>query len=285
MQVAAKTFSIDLGRVRTQTTNTFKCANTSPTAASSGADMNGKAAEIACVEILGRIKTAAAAILGHNAPHDMQIRDEVVWCDGRKTDLSWKELIQKAYLMKTQLSAYGHYAVPRLTFDKTKEKGSPFAYHVYGTALFEVTLDCLRGTYRFDSIKIVHDIGRSINPRIDEGQVVGAMIQGLGWMTMEELLYSPEGRPLIDSLSKYKVPDMRTLPPVLALDFLENADNPYAVLNSKAVGEPPLMYGIGAYFALQNALAAARPGKALPFAAPLTPKKTLAFLYDTAESV
>jgi len=279
MQVVAKTFSIDLGRVRTQTTNTFKCANTSPTAASSGADMNGKAAEIACVEILGRIQNAAAAILGHNAPHDIQIRDEAVWCEGRKTDLSWKELIQKAYLMKTQLSAYGHYSVPRLTFDKTKEKGSPFAYHVYGTALFEVTLDCLRGTYRFDSIKIVHDIGRSINPRIDEGQVMGAMIQGLGWMTMEELLYSPEGRPLIDSLSKYKVPDMRCLPPVLALDFLENADNPYAVLNSKAVGEPPLMYGIGAYFALQNALAAARPGKALPWNAPLTPKKTLAFLY------
>jgi xanthine dehydrogenase large subunit len=241
--------------------------------------MNGKAAEIACAEILGRIKTAAAAILGHNAPHDIQIKDETVWCDGRKTELLWKEFIQKAYLMKTPLSAYGHYSVPGLSFDKAKEKGRPFAYHVYGTALFEATLDCARGTYRFDAVKIVHDAGRSINPRIGEGQVMGAMIQGLGWMTMEELLYSAEGRPLIDALSKYKVPDMRALPPVLELDFLENADNPYAVLNSKAVGEPPLMYGIGAYFALQNALAAARPGKALPWDAPLTPKKALAFLY------
>ena len=280
MQVVAKTFSIDLGRVRTQTTNTFKCANTSPTAASSGADMNGKAAEIACADILGRIRAAAAAILGHNAPHDIQIIDEVVWCEGRKTELAWKELIQKAYLMKTQLSAYGHYSVPGLTFDKTKEKGRPFAYHVYGTAFFEATLDLVRGTYRFDAVKIVHDIGRSINLRIDQGQVMGAMMQGLGWMTMEELLYSPEGRPLIDTLSKYKVPDMRSTPPVLELDFLENADNPYAVMNSKAVGEPPLMYGIGAYFALINAMAAARPGKELPWDSPLTPKKTLAFLYE-----
>jgi xanthine dehydrogenase large subunit len=204
-----------------------------------------------------------------------------VYCEGHKTDLTWKTLIQKAYLMKTQLSAYGHYSVPGLTFDKTKEKGRPFAYHVYGTALIETTLDLARGTYRFDSVQIVHDIGRSINPRIDEGQVMGAMMQGLGWMTMEELLYSPEGKPLIDTLSKYKVPDMRFTPPVLELDFLENADNPYAVLNSKAVGEPPLMYGIGGYFALINALAAARPGKPLPWNAPLTPKKVLAFLYDT----
>lgn len=282
MQVIGRTLSIDVRRVHTQTTNTFKVANTSPTAASSGADMNGKAAEIACSEILGRLKTAAAAILGHNNPGDIQIRDEVVWCEGRETQLKWKELVQKAYLMKTNLSAYGHYAVPNLTFDKTKEKGRPFAYHVYGTALIEATVDCIRGTYRFDAVHMVHDIGRSINELIDEGQVYGALMQGIGWVTMEELLYSKEGKPLVDSLSKYKVPDMRFTPETLSLHFLENADNPYAVMNSKAVGEPPLMYGIGAYFAVLNALAAARPGRELFFSAPLTPKKVLSFLYGEA---
>ena len=282
MQVIARTLSIDVRRVHTQTTNTFKVANTSPTAASSGADMNGKAAEIACSEILGRLKTAAAAILGHNNPGDIQIRDEVVWCEGRETQLKWKELVQKAYLMKTNMSAYGHYAVPNLTFDKTKEKGRPFAYHVYGTALIEATVDCIRGTYRFDAVHMVHDIGRSINELIDEGQVYGALMQGIGWVTMEELLYSKEGKPLVDSLSKYKVPDMRFTPETVSLHFLENADNPYAVMNSKAVGEPPLMYGIGAYFAVLNALAAARPGRELFFSAPLTPKKVLSFLYGEA---
>lgn len=280
LQVVARTFSIDPGRVKVETTNTGRVANTSPTAASTGADMNGKAAEIACLNILERLKKVAAEHLGQDGPGAVEIKDEQVLYRGKKTGLTWQELVAKAYVNRTNLSAQGYYATPGVYFDREKEKGQPFAYHVFGTAVTQVTLDCIRGTYEIDSVKIVHDAGKSLDLLIDRGQVEGALLQGIGWLTIEELLFDEEGRLLSNSAGTYKFPDIKFTPMDVEVHFLENADNPYAVLKSKAVGEPPFMYGIGAYFAIMAAAQAFRPGKEFPVHAPLTPEKVLGFLYE-----
>ena len=281
LQVAALTFSIAPGRVKIETTNTTRTANTSPTAASTGADMNGKAAQIACREILERLKKVAAELLPHSAARDILIKDEQVLCRGATTGLTWQELIAKAYERRSNLSAQGYYATPRIFFDRDKEKGKPFAYHVFGTAITEVSLDCIRGRYEIDRVCMVHDAGKNIDLLIDRGQVEGALLQGIGWLTIEELLYTKEGRLLSNSAGTYKYPDIKFTPKEVQLHFLENADNPYAVLQSKAIGEPPFMYGIGCYFALMNAIKAYRPGKDFPIHAPLTPEKVLHLLYES----
>ena len=280
LQVVARTFSIDPGRVKVETTNTSRVANTSPTAASTGADMNGKAAEIACLNILERLKKVAAEYLGQAGTGDIEIKDEQVYCRGKKAGLDWQGLVAKAYVNRTNLSAQGYYATPGIYFDREKEKGQPFAYHVFGTAVTEVTLDCIRGTYEIDRVSIVHDAGKSLDLLIDKGQVEGALMQGIGWLTIEELLFDEDGRLISNSAGTYKFPDIKFAPHTVEVHFLENADNPYAVLKSKAVGEPPFMYGIGAYFAIMTAAKAFRPGKEFPVHAPLTPEKVLGFLYN-----
>jgi len=281
-KIVADVFGIDDALVRMESTSTGRVANTSPTAASSGADMNGKAAQIAAQKILLRLKDSAAGQLCHNNPEDITLVDGAVFCEGEKTEIFWKTLVASTYLSRVDLSAHGYYKVPGLTFDRTPgiEKGTPFAYHVFGTALTEVTVDCLKGTYTIDAVRVVHDIGRSIDTLIDEGQVFGALIQGIGWMTVEKLVWSRKGQPLVDTASKYKIPDFKSTPPELELHFLKNADNPCAVADSKAVGEPPFMYGIGAYFAIMDAVQAFDPHKELPMCAPATPEFVLGCLYD-----
>jgi xanthine dehydrogenase large subunit len=261
--IVAQTLGIDPARVRVESTSTGRVANTSPTAASTGADMNGAAARLACQQILRRLRPLAAARLGTDT------------CAGASADQAWTQLVQAAYLARVDLSAHAHYATPDLTFDRAKEKGRPFAYHVYGTAITEVTLDCLRGTATVDAVRLVHDAGRSLDVDTDLGQVEGALAQGLGWMLLEEARYDDHGRLLHDTAGKYKVPDVRFAPATVEVAFLQNADNARAVLGSKAVGEPPFMYGIGAYFALRAAILAARPDLDPEVVAPLTPERTL----------
>jgi len=277
--VAGRTLGIAQSRLRMESTSTRRVANTSPTAASTGADLNGKAVELACQELKTRLLGVAAARLGAPAG-ELEIRNERVLRSGRETGLAWAALVQSAYMARANLTAQAHYATPRIHFDRATEKGEPFAYHVYGTALVEATIDGLRGTAQVDSLQVVHDAGSSLNPLVDRGQAEGAIVQGIGWVTLEELLYSDRGRLLTDTLSTYKVPDLRTAPPHIEVRFLADAANPQAVLNSKAVGEPPFMYGIGAYFALLAALRAFRPGKPLPFSAPLTNERILAWLSE-----
>ena len=279
-QVAANVFSISSERIKIESTNTTRIANTSPTAASSGADLNGKATEVACLEIKERLKKFAASLLSHPVPEDVELKDGFVFIKNQKTDISWEKLVNDAYWKRTDLSAHGFYATPRIHFDREKEKGLPFAYHVFGTSLFEVTLDCIRGTYDIDAVYLVHDCGKSLDILTDRGQVEGGLIQGIGWMTMEEILYSKEGKLITDNTSTYKIPDIKFTPPTLEIRFLENIENPYAVMNSKAIGEPPFMYGIGAYFAVFDAMKAFRPDKELIFDSPITPEKVLSFLYD-----
>ena len=198
--------------------------------------------------------------------------------------MNWEQLIEKAFLARVNLSAKGHYATPVIHFDKSKEKGHPFAYHVYGTAITIATIDCIRGTYSFDSVQIVHDFGSSMNRIIDIGQTEGGLVQGIGWMTMEELAYNHEGRLLSNALSTYKVPDIYAVPKKIDIQFLNTDGTDMALFKSKAVGEPPLMYGIGAYFALLNAIQAAKPSFTPNiYSAPMTPEKVLLALYGSSQ--
>ncbi|WP_084553642.1 xanthine dehydrogenase molybdopterin binding subunit [Olleya marilimosa] len=279
MQIAADVFSIPIEKIKIETTNTTRVANTSPSAASSTADLNGKATLMSCNALVERLKIVASEDLKASVK-DITLKEESVYINNKKSALTWTELVSKAMLKRVALTENAHYATPEIHFDKTKEKGHPFAYHVYGTAITTTTIDCMRGTYEFDSVKIVHDYGKSMSEGIDLGQVEGALIQGIGWMTMEEIAYNKEGRLLSNALSTYKVPDIFSVPKTVEVIPVETEGNDMAILKSKAVGEPPLMYGIGAYFALQNAIKAFNPNYDLQFNAPMTPEKVLTGLYQ-----
>jgi len=281
LQVAASAFSINPEKVKLETTNTTRVANTSPSAASSTADLNGKALQIACDKLLERLKETAAKKLGTKADK-ITIKDELIYDGDLPSELHWEELIQAALLDRVCLTENGHYATPVIHFDKTKEKGHPFAYHVYGTAILIVTVDCIRGTYEFDAVKLVHDFGKSMNESIDLGQIEGGLVQGIGWMTMEELKYNNEGRLLSNALSTYKIPDIYSVPKEIQVEAIDTEGHDMAIKKSKAVGEPPLMYGLGAYFAIQNAVKAYNPDYQLKFDAPFTPEKVLMGLYEKA---
>ena len=281
-QVAAEVFSVSPDRIKIETTNTSRIANTSPTAASSAADLNGKATEQACTGILNNLKDVAAEILNVKVSTQIKIVDETVYLNDSKTNLLWIELIKTANLKRVSLSAHSFYATPGIYFDKVKEKGKPFAYHSFGTAIVEATVDCLRGIYKINSVKVVHDFGKSLNPAIDRGQAEGAIMQGLGWMTIEEVIYDENGKLLTDALSTYKVPDIHFTPD-LQVEFLEDSENPLGIFKSKAIGEPPLMYGIGGYFAIMNAMKSFRPDSEFEISAPITPEKVLLNLYSKVE--
>ena len=282
LQIAAHIFSIDPKRVKLESTNTMRVANTSPSAASSTADLNGKALQKACNVLLERLTTCAAEHLGVSS-NDITLKDGMVYRNESKTDLVWEQLVLMAFLKRICLTENGHYATPNISFDMNKEKGHPFAYHVYGLALTQVTLDCIRGTYEFDAVKIVHDFGKTMNPDVDFGQVEGGLIQGMGWMTMEEIHYNDEGQLMSNTLSTYKIPDIYSVPKTVRIEPLDTEGSDMAILKSKAVGEPPLMYGIGAYFAIDNAIKSFNPNFNSTFDAPFTNEKALMGLYASSE--
>ncbi|MFH1262986.1 MAG: molybdopterin cofactor-binding domain-containing protein [Pseudomonadota bacterium] len=276
--VAAETLSIDPELVRIESTSTARVANTSPTAASSSADLNGNATRLACLQVLGRLKEVAAKVTGSG---DVLVRDGWVCANGRKTEWDWKKLVGSAYASRVSLSAQAHYVTPDIHFDKKTEKGEPFAYHATGTAVTEVTIDGLRGTLRVDAVRAIHDVGKSLDRTIDRGQAEGALIQGIGWMTMEEILHDPTGKIVTDTLTTYKVPDLYAAPADVEFRFAEGPHAPVGVVGAKAIGEPPFMYGIGTYFAALNALRAFRPGLEPFFHAPLTSERILMTLTAT----
>jgi len=282
-QVAARTLGIAIGRVKVESTNTTRVANTSPSAASATADLNGKATEMACLALRERLLRHASTEYTLNY-EGLEIRNEQVLAAGVPADTTWERLVSSAYWKRVSLTENAHYATPNIHFDPATEQGYPFAYHVYGTALTTVTVDCLRGTYELDAVRIAHDFGQSMNPVVDRGQIEGGAVQGIGWMTMEELIYNAEGRLLSNSLNSYKIPDLYAAPKVLDVHFLDTPGHPRAIFRSKAVGEPPLMYGIGAYFAIRDAVRAFRPGHQPAFSAPFTPEKVLLNLYPASAS-
>ncbi|MCF6353108.1 MAG: molybdopterin-dependent oxidoreductase [Cyclobacteriaceae bacterium] len=279
LQIAATIFSITTKKIKLESTNTTRVANTSPTAASATADLNGKALEKACNALLDRLANSAAKHLRVDKL-EVKLKEGFVFVSEKKSELSWEQLVDMAFLERVCLTENGHYATPLINFDKDKEKGHPFAYHVFGLALTEITLDCIRGTYEFDAVKIVHDFGKSMNPTIDQGQIEGGLVQGIGWMTLEEIKYNKEGRLLSNSLSTYKVPDIYSVPKEISIEPLVTEGTDMAILKSKAVGEPPLMYGIGAYFAIEHAIKAFNPSYKSAYNTPFTHEKVLMALYN-----
>jgi xanthine dehydrogenase large subunit len=279
LQVAARTFSIHPDKIKVNSTNTFRIANTSPSAASATADLNGKATLMACNAILQRLKEVASNELTISVDR-IELKDEFVFVDGNKTETTWLQAIAWAFMKRVSLSEHAHYSTPEIHYDKTKEKGHPFAYHVYGTAITTTTIDCMRGTYEVDSVKVVHDFGSTMNKAIDLGQIEGGIVQGIGWMTLEELIYDQQGKLRSNALSTYKVPDIYSVPKELVVEFLETDKDNLAIFKSKAVGEPPLMYGIGAFFALRNAIKSFNPKACIALSAPMTAEKVLMGLYS-----
>jgi xanthine dehydrogenase large subunit len=282
-QVAAKMFGLDVDHVKVHTTNTLRIANTSPTAASAAADLNGKATQVACDAIRDRLFAVAKDLVEAKSVEDLSLDEGFIYRNGERTSLDWQTLVMTAHLDRVNLSEHSHYATPGIRFDWTTAKGHPFAYHVYGTAIVGVTVDCLRGRYEVDFVKCCHDFGSSMNTAVDHGQIEGGIVQGLGWMTMEEVVYDSDGRLRSNALSTYKVPDIYSAPKEIAILPLKTDRENLAVLNSKAVGEPPLMYGIGVYFAIRNAVRSfteAGGNFDMPFDAPFTPEKVLLSLYN-----
>jgi xanthine dehydrogenase large subunit len=275
--VVARSLGLPLERISVERTSTQTVANTVPTAASTGSDLNGMAAKIACEQILARLSAKAGEILGVPAA-SISFADALVLSGGAPTELSWNKLVEVAFESRVDLSAHGFYATPNLFYDGAAERGRPFAYYVYGAACVTARVDLVLGRASLESATIVHDSGTSLDQEVDLGQIEGAFAQGLGWTLLEDLRFGEDGRPLTDSLSTYKLPDASFMPHATAVEFLPPGENPFAPFNSKAVGEPPLQYGIAAYFAVLDALRAAKPEGEDFYSIPLIPEKIEAFL-------
>lgn len=280
IHIAAEELGLPVERVKIETTNTTRIANMSPSAASATTDLNGNATILACKQILNRFRQMLADKLGVTNPDLLTFEDQKVLYAGKETDTTWDEVVEMAYHEQVALSAHAFYATPDIWFDTEEEDGKPFAYHVCGTAITEVTVDCLRGTYDIDTVRLVHDLGRPINELVDIGQVEGGLAQGLGWMTLEELAYGEDGRLLSGALSTYKAPDVYHMPDDVRVK-MRTVENPVGPQGSKAVGEPPLMYGIGVYFAIREAMQAYREDD-YSLDAPATPERVLLGLHGDA---
>jgi len=273
-QVVAEEFQIDLDRVKITATTTSKVPNTSPTAASSGADLNGMAAQNAARQIKDRLIDFAAE--SHQVP-----RDQVVFLPNRvrigNAEISFNELVKQAYMARVQLSAAGFYKTPKIHWDRSKGRGHAFYYYAYGAACSEVSVDTLTGEYVVERTDILHDTGRSLNKIIDIGQIEGGFIQGMGWLTTEELWWDGKGRLRTHAPSTYKIPLASDRPKVfnVALTDWSEAYEP-TVHRSKAVGEPPLPLGLAVLHALSDAVASVADHTVCPrLDAPATPECVL----------
>ncbi len=273
-QVVATAFQVDLDRVKVSATRTDKVPNTSPTAASSGSDLNGMAALDACEKILDRLVAFAAEHWSVPA-EQVSFADNQVLIGGLA--VPWAEFIQTAYMHRISLSSSGFYATPKIHYDHDKGQGHPFLYYANGAACSEVVVDTLTGEYRVVRTDILHDVGRSLNPDIDIGQIEGGFVQGMGWLTTEELVYSDEGRLLTTGAATYKIPAVSDCPPDLRVALLPESPNREAtVFHSKAVGEPPLMLGIAVWSALRDAVASLTDYRySPPLDSPATPERVL----------
>ncbi|MFG3344342.1 xanthine dehydrogenase molybdopterin binding subunit [Streptomyces sp. NPDC048018] len=277
MQVAATTLGIPLYKVRLAPTRTDKVPNTSATAASSGADLNGGAIKNACEQLRRRLLQVAASQLGANAS-DVRIVEGVARALGSDKELAWDDLVRTAYFQRVQLSAAGYYRTEGLHWDAKSFRGSPFKYFAHGAAATEVEVDGFTGAYRIRRVDIVHDVGDSLSPMIDIGQVEGGFVQGAGWLTLEDLRWDTSdgpnrGRLLTQAASTYKLPSFSEMPEEFNVTLMENATEEGAVYGSKAVGEPPLMLAFSVREALRQAAAAFGPaGVSVDLGCPATPE-------------
>ncbi|WIV96595.1 xanthine dehydrogenase molybdopterin binding subunit [Kinneretia aquatilis] len=258
-QVVAEELGLSLARVRCSATDTQKVANTSATAASTGSDLNGKAAQDAARQIRLRLQPLAAQLLGCTEA-ELRFAGDHVHGAGESSSLPFTELVAKAYLQRIQLWSDGFYATPGLHWDRARLQGKPFYYFAYGAAVAEVLVDTLTGESRVTRADVLHDAGRSLNPALDIGQVEGAFVQGLGWLTMEELVWHPKtGALSTHAPSTYKIPTANDSPPDFRVALYEQANAADSIHRSKAVGEPPLLLPFSVLLAIKDAIAAAGP--------------------------
>jgi xanthine dehydrogenase large subunit len=275
-QVAADAFQVPLASVRITSTRTDKVPNTSATAASSGSDLNGMAALHACEQIKARLAAWAHENFGH---------DPVFTADGVQIGrelLSFRDFVNQAYLARVSLSATGFYKTPDIHYDRVHHKGRPFYYFAYGAACSEVVVDTLTGENKVTRVDILHDVGRSLNPAIDLGQIEGGFIQGMGWLTTEELVFDAKGRLTTHAPSTYKIPTAGDRPDVFSMAIWKPGENRENTIHrSKAVGEPPLMLAISVFSALTDAVASVGGHQVMPnLDAPATPERILAAIND-----
>ena len=255
-QVAARSLGAQQAVIRASATDTSKVPNTSATAASSGADLNGMAVQAACETLMGRLKDHLAEHYGVDAT-EISVAEGQVTAPG--LSLTWQEMIASAYQARVSLSATGFYKTPDIAWDRIKGVGRPFLYFAYGAAVTEVVIDTLTGENRILRCDILHDCGASLNPALDIGQIEGGFVQGAGWLTMEELVWDAAGHLKTHAPSTYKIPACSDRPEVFNVDLWPGQNSQKTVYRSKAVGEPPFMHGISAFLALSNAVSACGP--------------------------
>lgn len=293
-QIVADEFSLDLSKIRLSATDTAKVPNTSATAASSGTDLNGKAAQAACINIRNRLQTFAAE-LANTKPNQVQFKDGYIYASGQ----SWQfaEFIKLAYQARIQLWDSGFYKTPDIHWNPVLRYGRPFFYFAYGAAASEVAIDTLTGESKVLRVDILHDVGNSINPAIDIGQIEGGFIQGMGWLTSEELYWVPEGRKqghlFTHAPSTYKIPTATDMPKIFNVNLYGNQNLENTIHRSKAVGEPPFMLALSVFSALREAVSAnittpiLQNGiKVKPFlSAPATPEAILQAIVNAKQLV
>jgi xanthine dehydrogenase large subunit len=273
-QIVAEVFQVDIERIQITATDTGKVPNTSPTAASSGTDLNGKAAENAALIIKQRLIAMLSSQHGVAA-------EQIVFSNGQvrvgEHYFSFEQVVQQAYFNQVSLASTGYYRTPKIFYDRDKAAGHPFYYFAYGAACAEVLIDTLTGEYRLLRADILHDVGDSLNPAIDIGQVEGGFVQGMGWLTSEELVWDEQGSLLTNGPASYKIPAIGDVPADLRIRLLENRQNPQdTVFHSKAVGEPPFMLGISVWCAIKDAVASLADYRVQPLIdAPATPERVL----------
>ena len=273
-QIVATTLQIDVGNISCTATRTDKVPNTSPTAASSGSDLNGMAAKQAAETLKHRLREFAAKQFAVDitavqfAEGNVHIGDDI---------LTFAELARLAYLNRVSLSAVGYYRTPKIHYDRKLAQGRPFYYFAYGAAVSEVIIDTLTGEYKVQRVDICHDVGESLNPALDMGQIEGGFIQGMGWVTNEELIWDGDGKLLTDGPANYKIPGVGDTPVEFNVELLPDSPNIEAtIFHSKAVGEPPLMLGISVWAALRHAIASLGGHQFSPqLSVPATPEKVL----------
>lgn len=270
LQVAAESLGVPASRVRVMPTRTDKVPNTSATAASSGADLNGAAVQDACTQIRARLTNVAAAVFDCE-PDEVQFDAGVASARGKSIEFS--ALCETAYKRRVPLFAEGFYRTPDIHFNFKTSRGSPFLYYAYGAAVSEVEVDGFTGQFRLLRTDILHDAGDSISPIVDRGQIEGGFLQGIGWLTIEELLWDAKGRVSTGGASTYKLPSWSEVPEVFNVEMLARATQPGVVMGSKAVGEPPLMLAFSVREALRDAIAAFGDGRPFAFDSPATPER------------
>jgi len=273
-QIVASEFQVDIDRISCSATRTDKVPNTSPTAASSGTDLNGMAARDAAIKIKQRMVNFACEHFSVRSDKVEFKAGEIIAGDQR---LSFVDFVQLAYMNRVSLSATGFYKTPKIHYDREKAKGQPFFYYANGAAVSEVLIDTLTGENKILRTDICQDVGKSINPAIDIGQIEGAFIQGMGWLTTEELVWDQDGRLLTTGPASYKIPAIGDTPAEFNVELLPDSPNIEAtIFHSKAVGEPPLMLGISVWSALNDAVASLRDHTLSPLLdAPATPERIL----------